>query len=305
MRSWLMALLLVGGAAQAGDGREALRKAERGNNWEAALEAADALATGAPRASADAAHAAWRRAEALGYVGRQEEAEAGFAAFAKAFGAAADPPRETELAWGLTARGEWLGNRNRFPEAISQFDEVIARFGNRADPRFDPPLSKAAGMRAAALGRTGSTAEAMRGIDAVEARYGASSDPQVQAHVAMSMMVRGMMQADAKDEEAAIASFDRVIARYGTSEAVEPLQVAMIATMAKMSSLMSLKRLDEAKAVGRAVIDSIDEDMPQELKEAAAPVAFMMIALEMGEKMEAAAKDEMEGEPITIPAPQD
>jgi tetratricopeptide (TPR) repeat protein len=304
MRTWMLALLLLGAAAEAGDHREALRAAERGNNWEAALEAADALAKTAPPGSADAAHAAWRRAEALGYAGRQEEAEAGFAAFARAFGKAEDPELEVELAWGLAARGEWFGNRDRFPDAVKQFDAVIARFGARNDPRFDPPLSKAMGMRAAAIGRLERTDEAMRAIAAVEERFGRSEDAQVQAHVAMTMLVRGMMQADAKEDEAALASFDRVIERYGRVEAIEPREVVMIATMAKMTSLMSLDRMDDAKKVGQAVLESITEDMPKQLKEAAAPVAFMMIALEMGE---AAARSAAEGgdnaAPVQAPAP--
>jgi tetratricopeptide (TPR) repeat protein len=306
MRGWILALLLLGGAAEAGESREALRAAERGNNWEAALEAADALVKTAPPGSVDAAHAAWRRAEALGYAGRQEEAEAGFAAFARAFGKAADPALEVELAWGLAARGEWFGNRDRFPDAVRQFDEVIARFGTRDDPRFDPPLSKAMGMRAAAIGRLERTDEAMRAIAAVEERFGSSEDALVQAHVAMTMLVRGMMQADAKEDAAALASFDRVIERYGRVEAIEPREVVMVATMAKMTSLMSLERMEEAKKVGQAVLESITEDMPQQLKEAAAPVAFMMIALEMGEAMaKSATEAEDAGEPVLTPAPQD
>lgn len=305
MLRWVLLFLILGGAVEAGQFREALRAAERGRNWEAALEAAEAMAAGAPRGGADAAHAAWRRAEALGHANRQEEAEAAFAAFSRDFDSAAAPDVEAELASGLAAHGEWLGNRGRFPEAAERFEAVIARYGERADPRFDPPLSKAMGMRAAALGRLGQTGPAMQAIVDAEQRFGASADPQVQANLVITMMVRGMMQSDAKQEEAALSSFDRVIERFGSSPEAEVRQVAMAATLAKMASLVTLERMDEARAVGRAVLESITEDMPRELKETAAPIAFMMIALELADGVAAAVPAGEDSAPPSMPAPEE
>ncbi len=283
MRRWMVALLLVAGSAAAGENRFVLRNAELANNWPAALEAAEAMAKAAPASSADSAHASWRRAEALGHLGRHEDAAAAFAAFEEAHGGAQDPAMRAELAWGLTARGEWLGNREQFLQAIQQVDAVLARVGDAGDPRLDPPLSRAMGMRVAAIGKTGDVAGAMRGIEAVEARYGSSSNPQVQRHVALTMMVRGFMQVDAKDDTAAIRSFDRVIDRYGSAKAVEPQQVAMIARTAKISSLVALKRNAEAKAIARAVVESIGDGTPEPIREAAAPIAVMLIALELND----------------------
>ncbi len=229
------------------------------------------------------------RGEALGELGRWEEALAGHEEALAAYG-------EVERRWGgdtevdvemvtdaLLSKGVALAQLDRTEESLAVFGEVVRRFGGCPLPEVLEQVAAALFCMGVALAILNRPEEALAAYELVERRLGGSDTEEHLALLARTILNKGAALYELGRTHESLAVYEEVVRRFEESESPDSLQMVANALVNKGAALGELERPEEELAAFEEVIQRFGESGIPALAEPLA-VAFTYKGMTLGQQ---------------------
>ena len=201
------------------------------------------------------------KAEALGELGRPEEALAGYeealAAYEEAgrrFGEGDTEVDVEMVASALLNMGITLAELDRTEESLAVYEEVVRRFEKSEETALLETVADALVNKGVTLGRLNRRAEELAAYQEVVRRFGGCSSADVLGPVAIALLYKGIALGGLNRTEGAISAYDEVGRRFGEFKTAVHLEVVVKALFRKGVALGELDRTEESLAVYEELI---------------------------------------------------
>jgi tetratricopeptide (TPR) repeat protein len=231
----------------------------------------------------------FKKAVALGQVGRTQEAIRVYDEVVERFGQSADLILREQAVQALYNKGWTLVQMGRAGEAIRVYDEVLQRFGESAELTLQDQVAKALCNKGGTLKQMGNSEEAIRVFDDVVQRFGESADLPLQDHVAKALVNKGATLGQMDNSEEAIRVADEVLERFGESADLTLREQVAHALYNKGVTLDQMGRYEDAIRVYDDVVQRFGESGDLPLRDQVAQALYnKVVALqEIGKSEEA------------------
>ena len=250
-------------------------------------EVVQRLANGrSPEVSQVVAIAHFCRGEALGELGRWEEALAGHE---EALAAYEEVERrlggDTEvgvemLTAALLSKGVTLAQLDRTEESLSVFEQVVRRFGGCPLPEVLQQVAAALFCMGVTLAILNRPEEALAAYEQVERRLGESVTEEHLALLARAILNKGAALGELGRTQESLVVYEEVVRRFGESETPDNLQMVAYAFVNKGAALGELDRPEEELAAYEEVIQRFGEsEMPALLETLAVALTYKGMTL--------------------------
>ena len=229
------------------------------------------------------------RGEALGELGRWEEALAGHEEALAAHGeverrSGGDTEVDVEMVAGaLLSKGVTLAQLDRTEESLAVFEEVVRRFGARPLPEVLEQVAAALFCTGVALAILNRPEEALAAYEQVERRLGDSATEEHLALLARTLLNKGAALDELGRTQESLVVFEEVVGRFENSGAEDIRETVARALVNKGSALGELERPEEELAAYEEVILRFGESESPALLEPLA-VALTYKGMTLGEQ---------------------
>ncbi len=242
-----------------------------------------------PEVSQVVAIAHYCRGEALGELGRWEEALAGHEEALAAYGEVerrfgGDTEVDVEMVTGaLLSKGVTLAQLDRTEESLAVFEEVVRRFGGCPLPEVLEQVAAALFCMGVALAILNRPEEALAAYEQVERRLGESATEEHLALLARALLNKGAALGALGRTQESLVVYEEVVRRFEESETPDNLQMVANALVNRGATLGELHRPEEELAAYEEVIQRFGESKNPALIEPLA-VALTYKGMTLGEQ---------------------
>ena len=229
------------------------------------------------------------RGEALGELGRWEEALAGHEEALAAHGelerrSDGDTEVDVEMvASALLHKGADLAQLDRTEEALVVYEEVVRRFGECPLPDVLEPVAAALFCKGVALADLKRRGEALDAYGELERRLGESDTEEHLALLAGALFNKAVCLGELGRTQESLAAYEEVVRRFKESETADHLEMVANALVNKGATLGELNRPKEELAAYEEVIQRFSESENPALVEPLA-VALTYKGMTLGEQ---------------------
>ncbi len=227
------------------------------------------------------------KAEALGELGRPEEALAGYeealAVYEEAgwgFGEDDTEVHVEMVASALLNKGITLAQLDRTEQAQVACQEVVNRFGECPSPEILESVVAALFCKGVALAALNRPEEALAAYGDVERRLGESETEFHLGLLARALFRKGVALGELGRTKESLAVYEEVVRRFEESETADTLEMVAKALVNKGAALGELDRPEEELAAYEEVLRRFGESQTPDLLEAqAAALTYKGMAL--------------------------
>ena len=234
-----------------------------------------------------AALALFCKAEALGELGRPEEALAGYGEALVAYDEASrrfggdDTEVDVEMvASALLKKGITLAQLERKEESLVAFQEVVGRFGECPSTEVHESVAAALFCKGVALGALNKPEEALAAYNEVGRRLGESGRELHLALLPITLFNKGVVLHQMNRPQEALAVYEEVIRQFEESDSADTLEMVAMALVNKGAALGELDRPEEELVSYEEMLRRFGESQTPDLLEAqAAALTYKGMAL--------------------------